>query len=37
MKMFTTITAPVSGAVAEICVKVGTTVESKDLLLKLAK
>jgi pyruvate carboxylase len=35
MKMQTTIYAPEDGIVAEILVKVGDSVESKDLLLKM--
>ncbi len=35
MKMQTTIYAPENGIVAEILVKVGDSVEGKDLLLKL--
>ena len=37
MKMFTTVTAPCNGTVQEIIVAVGTTVESKDLMVRLAK
>jgi pyruvate carboxylase len=37
MKMQTTIYAAEDGVVAEILVKVGDAVESKDLLLKLRK
>ena len=35
MKMQTTIYAPVDGVVGELVVKIGETVEAKDLLLKL--
>jgi len=37
MKMFAAINAPCDGTVAEIITKVGENVESKDLLVKLAK
>ena len=37
MKMFTTVTAPCAGTVQEIFVEVGNTLESKDLMMKLAK
>lgn len=36
MKMFTTVTAPAAGVVQEILVSVGGTVESKDLMIRLA-
>lgn len=35
MKMFTTVTAPADGTVLEVLVSVGTTVESKDLMIRL--
>ncbi|MDQ3814746.1 MAG: biotin/lipoyl-binding protein, partial [Armatimonadota bacterium] len=35
MKMYTTVSSPVAGVVEEIPVKVGDTVESKDLLVRL--
>jgi pyruvate carboxylase len=35
MKMQTTVYAPADGLIAEIAVKVGDTVEAKDLLVKL--
>ena len=35
MKMQTTVYAPADGTVAEVAVKVGDTVEAKDLLCKL--
>lgn len=37
MKMSTNLNAPCDAIVAEICVPVGTTVESKDLLVRLRK
>jgi pyruvate carboxylase len=37
MKMLTTLTAPAGGIVEEIFVKVGETVESKDLVVRLRK
>jgi pyruvate carboxylase len=37
MKMFTTVTAPCAGTVQEIHVEVGNTLESKDLMIKLAR
>jgi pyruvate carboxylase len=37
MKMFTTITAPCDGIIAEILLEVGATVESKDLMVRLTK
>lgn len=37
MKMFATVTSPIAGTVLEVCAAVGTTVESKDLLIKLGK
>lgn len=37
MKMVTTLTAPCNGVVEEITAKVGDTVESKDLVLRLRK
>jgi pyruvate carboxylase len=35
MKMQTTVTASVDGVVEAVCVSVGDTVESKDLLMRL--
>jgi pyruvate carboxylase len=37
MKMFAAISAPAAGTITEICVKVGESIESKDLLLRMAK
>ena len=37
MKMFAAVSAPTSGTVQEICVKISESVESKDLLVRLAK
>ena len=37
MKMFTTVTAPAAGTIAEILINVGATVEAKDLMVVLAK
>jgi pyruvate carboxylase len=37
MKMFAAISAPTSGTVSEILVKIGESVESKDLLVRLVK
>jgi pyruvate carboxylase len=37
MKMFAAIPAPISGTVQGIAVKVGESVESKELLIKLVK
>ncbi|MES2709643.1 MAG: pyruvate carboxylase [Verrucomicrobiota bacterium] len=37
MKMFTTVTAPSSGTVAQLAVAVGNTVEAKDLMVVMAK
>lgn len=37
MKMFVAISAPASGTVQEICIKIGDNVESKDLLVRLGK
>ncbi|MGI8603369.1 MAG: pyruvate carboxylase [Verrucomicrobiales bacterium] len=37
MKMFTTLTSPIGGTVSEVFIKVGDTVESKDLLVRLVK
>ena len=37
MKMFAAISAPASGTVQEICIKIGDNVESKDLLVRLGK
>ncbi|MEZ5431896.1 MAG: biotin/lipoyl-containing protein [Verrucomicrobiales bacterium] len=35
MKMFAAITAPAAGTVREICVKLGESIEAKDLLVRL--
>ena len=37
MKMFAAISSPIAGTVQEISAKVGESVESKDLLMKLIK
>ena len=37
MKMFTTVTAPTAGTIAELHIAVGATVEAKDLMVTLAK
>lgn len=37
MKMFTTVTAATAGTISELCVKVGTTVDTKDLLIRMTK
>ena len=37
MKMFTTVTAPATGTIAELHITVGATVEAKDLMVTLAK
>ena len=37
MKMFTTVTAPAAGTIAELHIVVGATVEAKDLMVTLAK
>ncbi len=37
MKMFAAVSAPIAGTVQEICVKVGESVDSKDLLVRLVK
>ena len=37
MKMYTTLTAPADGIVDEVAAKVGGTVESKDLVIRLRK
>jgi pyruvate carboxylase len=37
MKMFTTVTAPTAGTIAELHITVGATVEAKDLMVTLAK
>jgi pyruvate carboxylase len=37
MKMFASVTSPGDGIVSEICVKIGESVESKDLLVRLVK
>ena len=37
MKMFAAIPAPCSGTVREVCTKVGESVESKDLLVRIEK
>ncbi|MGK0188988.1 MAG: pyruvate carboxylase [Verrucomicrobiales bacterium] len=35
MKMFTTVTATSAGTIDEICIKVGSTVETKELLIRM--
>jgi pyruvate carboxylase len=37
MKMFTTVTALAAGTIGEISIAVGTSVETKDLLIRMAK
>jgi pyruvate carboxylase len=37
MKMFAAVAAPISGTVTEIIAKVGDSMESKDLLVRLAR
>lgn len=37
MKMFAAVASPAAGTVTEICVKISESVESKDLLIRLAK
>jgi pyruvate carboxylase len=37
MKMFTTVTAPCNGTIADLSVAVGNTVEAKDLMVTLVK
>ncbi|MEZ5325946.1 MAG: pyruvate carboxylase [Verrucomicrobiales bacterium] len=37
MKMFTTVTAATSGTISEISIAVGTSVETKDLLIRMVK
>lgn len=37
MKMFAAVSAPTSGTVQEIFIKIGESLESKDLLVRLAK
>ncbi|MCW0220147.1 MAG: pyruvate carboxylase [Prosthecobacter sp.] len=37
MKMFAAVSAPTSGTVKEICVKISESVESKDLMVRLGK
>ncbi len=37
MKMFAAVASPVAGTVTEVCTKIGESVESKDLLVRLAK
>jgi pyruvate carboxylase len=37
MKMFAAISAPSAGTVTEILTKVGESVESKDLLVRMGK
>jgi pyruvate carboxylase len=37
MKMFAAVASPGAGTVSEICVKIGESVESKDLLVRLTK
>jgi pyruvate carboxylase len=37
MKMFAAVASPIAGTVTEVCTKIGESVESKDLLVRLAK
>ncbi|WP_395717191.1 biotin/lipoyl-containing protein [Prosthecobacter sp.] len=37
MKAFAAVSSPGAGTVTEICVKIGESVESKDLLVRLVK
>lgn len=37
MKMFAAVASPIADTVTEIGVKIGESVESKDLLVRLAK
>ncbi len=37
MKMFAAVASPIAGTVSEICCKIGESVESKDLLVRLGK
>lgn len=37
MKMFAAVASPTVGTVSEICIKIGESVESKDLLVRLEK
>ena len=37
MKMFAAVASPIAGTMSEIAVKVGESVESKDLLVRLVK
>jgi pyruvate carboxylase len=37
MKMFAAVAAPTSGTVTEVCTRIGESVESKDLLVRLGK
>ena len=37
MKMFAAVASPGAGTVSDICVKIGESVESKDLLVRLVK
>lgn len=37
MKMFAAVASPIAGTVTEICCKIGDSVESKDLLVRLGK
>ena len=37
LKMFAAVASPIAGTVKEIAVKVGESVESKDLLVRLVK
>ncbi len=37
MKAFAAVASPGAGTVSEICIKIGESVESKDLLVRLGK
>jgi pyruvate carboxylase len=37
MNMFAAVASPTAGTVSDICVKIGESVESKDLLVRLVK
>jgi pyruvate carboxylase len=37
MKIFAAVASPGAGSVSVICIKIGESVESKDLLVRLAK
>ena len=37
MKMFAAVASPIAVTVQEVCVKVGESVDSKDLLVRLVK